>query len=134
MSGECDLRTLLRSLSPVLREEKVVFCSFAGARYGDHADLEPIAAIQEAEGLTLVIPQAKADAHRLTYDSVFCGITLQVHSSLDAVGLTAAIAHQLTAFNISANVIAGYFHDHIFVPCDQAETAIAALHTLASSS
>jgi hypothetical protein len=134
MSGERDFETLLRSLAPELIDGEYVFCTFEGAQYGDRADLEPIAALQEREGLTLVIPRAKAEEQHLPYESVFCGITLTVHSSLDAVGLTAAIATQLTQYNISANVIAGYFHDHIFVPCDQAETAIAALHTLAQSS
>lgn len=133
-AGETNLGVLLRSLSPTLREEDYVFCSFAGAQYGNYAELEPIAALQETEGLTLVIPKVKADEHQLKYDAVFRKITLQVHSSLEAVGLTAAIAHQLTQHQISANVIAGYFHDHLFVPCEDAETAIAALQSLAKSS
>lgn len=130
MTGETDLTTLLASMAPVLIDGEFVFCSFADARYGDHADREPIAAMSEPEGLTLVIPRAKADERGLDYTSVFRGITLRVHSSLEAVGLTAAFSRKLTEHGISANVIAGYFHDHIFVQRDHAERALAALMEL----
>lgn len=130
MTGEKDLRKLLASMSPTMIEGEFVFCSFENARYGDHSDLAPIAAITESEGLTLVIPKSKADEHRVSYETVFKGITLRVHSSLEAVGLTATFSKKLTEHGISANVIAGYFHDHIFVHEDHAEKAIAALDEL----
>jgi len=130
MSGEKNLDRLLRALSPELITGEFVFCSFEKARYGDHSDLEPIAAVSESEGLTLIIPKSKADEHHLKYGSVFKGITLDVHSSLDAVGLTAAFSRKLAEHGISANVIAGYFHDHIFVQNELAEKAIAALSEL----
>jgi len=130
MSGERDLEKLLTSISPSLIDGEFVFYSFKNARYGDHSDLEPIAAVIESEGLTLVIPKSKADEHELNYTSVFRGITLKVHSSLDAVGLTAAVSSKLTEHGISANVIAGYFHDHVFVPSEHAEKAITALNEL----
>ena len=59
-------------------------------------------------------------------------ITLTVHSSLEAVGLTAAIATELAGLGISANVVAAYYHDHVFVPCAQAEQAVAGLAALGS--
>jgi hypothetical protein len=130
MSGEKDLDKLLPAISPVLMAGEFVFCSFEKALYGDHSDLQPIAAVTESEGLTLVIPKSKADEHRLEYESVFRGITLNVHSSLDAVGLTAAFSSKLTERGISANVIAGYFHDHIFVQNELAVKAIAAINEL----
>ena len=108
-----------------------VFCTFQDAQYGDYSELEPIAAIKESEGLTLIIPKSKADETQLAYESVFKGITLSVHSSLDAVGLTAAFSGKLTEHGISANVIAGYHHDHIFVQTELAEKAIEALNELA---
>ena len=95
---------------------------------------EPVAAIVETEGLTLVLPRTRADAAGLGYDSVFRRITLEVHSSLDAVGLTAAFSAALTEQGISANVVAGYFHDHLFVQADAAGHAIAALEALARTS
>ncbi len=131
MSGETDLQRLLQSMAPRLIDGEFVFCSFPGGRYGDHAALEPFAACIETEGLTLVLPRARADAKGLEYNGVFRGITLGVHSSLDAVGLTAAVATALTGHSISANVIAGYYHDHIFVQSASADEAITILRQLA---
>ncbi len=131
MTGEKDLRKLLASLSPVLTDGEYVFCTFQDAQYGDYPDLEPVASIKEEEGLTLVVPKNKADARGLPYESVFRKITLMVHSSLDAVGLTAACSAKLTEHGISANVIAGYFHDHLFVQKELADKAIDALRELA---
>ncbi|MEM7561956.1 MAG: ACT domain-containing protein [Pseudomonadota bacterium] len=130
MSGETNLDNLLQSMKPDLLAAEYVFCTFASAVYGENSGLNPIASFQEAEGLTLVIPKCAADEKGLDYDQVFRCITLQIHSSLDAIGLTAAVATQLTEQQISANVIAGYFHDHIFVPTDRAEAALEALHKL----
>lgn len=127
MVGEQNLATLLATMSPELIEGEYVFCTFKEAHYGDRAELRPLAAIQETEGLTLLIPKAQADTHQLRYESVFRGITLRIHSSLDAVGLTAAFSAKLTEHGISANVMAGYYHDHIFVQHDQAERALQAL-------
>lgn len=130
MTGEKNLTKLLATMSPALNPGEYVFCAFEKAHYGDHSELEPIAAVTESEGLTLVIPRTKADEHGIEYGSVFRCITLSVHSSLDAVGLTAAVAGKLAEDGISANVIAGYFHDHIFVQHELAEKAMAAITEL----
>ncbi|WP_260563531.1 ACT domain-containing protein [Alteromonas sp. KS69] len=61
-------------------------------------------------------------------------MTCNVHSSLDAVGMTAVMSAALTQANISANVVAGYYHDHIFVPAGRADEAIAVLFELANPS
>ncbi len=131
MTGEKGLDKLLASMSPELMDGEYVFCTFQNAQYGDYSDLEPIAAISELEGLTLIIPKSKADEKSFSYESVFKGITLSIHSSLDAVGLTAAFSSKLTERGISANVIAGYYHDHIFVQRELAKRAIEALNELA---
>lgn len=128
MAGEKNLNTLLASLSPRLVEGEFVFCTIPGARYGEFAGLFPLASFQEEQGLTIVVSKARADQAGLGYESVFRCITLSVHSSLEAVGLTAAVSGKLTEKGISANVIAGYFHDHIFVAADQADAALAALN------
>jgi len=130
MTVETDLVRLLAILSPVLNPQEYVFTTFADAQYGDHSELQPLAAMQEEEGLTLIVPRAIADAQQIGYDGVFKCITLKVHSSLAAVGLTAEFSRVLTARNISANVIAGYYHDHIFVPPDRADDAMQALLSL----
>ena len=130
--GETNLQRLLAGMRPELGNECFVFCTFPDARYGDHADLAPVASVQEVEGLTLVVEQATARQAGLAADEAFRRISLGIHSSLDAVGLTAAIAAEFTAAGISANVIAGYFHDHVFVQTEVAEKALTVLETLSA--
>ena len=132
MTAEKDLARLLATLSPELNPQEYVFTTFADAQYGDHSELQPLAAMQEEEGLTLIVPRVLADEQQLSYEGVFKCITLKVHSSLAAVGLTAAFSRVLTDHDISANVIAGFYHDHIFVPPDRADEAMQALRSLSS--
>lgn len=128
MSGETNLDILLKSMSPHLNEDEFVFVSIENGRYGQLGELAPIAMFIEDEGMTLVVPKATADDNGFSYDSTFCCITLTIHSSLDAVGLTAAFASKLAEKDISANVIAGYYHDHIFVQSEKSEQAMSALN------
>ena len=127
MVGEGDLARLLSSLAPGLVEGEFVFCTIENACYGDFAQLSPLASFREREGLTLVLAQSGADEAGFTYESVFRCITLNVHSSLDAVGLTATVCARLAQRGISANVIAAYYHDHIFVQSERATEALAVL-------
>lgn len=129
MSGITDVNELLGSMQPALVDESFVFCTVKG-QLADYIALDPIAMFRESEGLTLVLSQTAADKEVFDYESVFRQITLTVHSSLEAVGLTAAVSTALAAKNISANVIAAYYHDHVFVPCAQAEQALLALEAL----
>ncbi len=129
--GERDLKSLLAGLSPSLSAGEFVFCTLPGGAYGDGAEYNPVATTVEAEGLTLVLPLDRARAAGYPCDQPMRRITLEVHSSLEAVGLTAAVAAALARAGIAANVIAGYHHDHVFVPADRAEEALAALGKLA---
>jgi len=133
-AGGSDLRELLRHMSPELMPGEFVFLCFPSSTYGNHAELQPIGMFMEQEGLTLIVPRALADGHQHNYSSVFSCITLQVQSSLEAVGLTAAFAIQLTRYGVSANVIAGFHHDHIFVGVDDADKAVKALQQLSARS
>ena len=74
-----------------------------------------------------MIPKEKADEKGLQYSCVLKGITLSVNSNLEAVGFTAEISRRLAEAEIPANVIAGHYHDHVFVPTDQAEEALELL-------
>ncbi len=130
MTGETNLDTLLRTLSPRLNDGRFVY---ARVEADVPAGIVPIVTVREQEGLTLVIAKEQADELGLAYIYVAAWITLEVHSSLDAVGLTAAISRTLTAENISANVVAGYTHDHLFVPYERAGDAMRALLTLTSA-
>lgn len=130
MNGETNLDTILRQLKPLVRPEIFVFCTAPNAEYGDFASTKPFASIQEEEGLTLVLVQDQADNAGLPYNGVFRCITLSVHSSLEAVGLTAVISTKLAQHQISANMLAGFHHDHVFVPAHQIESAIQILTSL----
>jgi len=132
MAGETSLAVLLNSLSPKLHDKEYVFLSFPNATYGDYAELSPIALFAESEGMTLVVPKSSADSHQLNYEGIYSCITITVHSSLEAVGLTAALANTLTENAISANVIAAFYHDHIFVPLKKTEQAMKALKKLST--
>lgn len=126
MSAISELEVLLKSMSPQIIEGNYVFCTVKGP-LSEYWHLDPIATFREQEGLTLVLLEQQAKADQLQFDSVFSLITLTVHSSLEAVGLTAAFATKLASYGISANVIAGYYHDHIFVQSTLAEKALQAL-------
>ena len=130
MTGETDLDSMLSLLQPRLLPGDFVFCTLPGGRYGDHQALVPLACFAEEEGLSLLLPRDAADDAGLEYDGVFCCISLGVYSSLEAVGLTAALAARLADHHISANVIAAFHHDHILVPAGRAEEALAALQAL----
>ena len=130
MSGEKNLAKLISSMTPVLIENEYVFCTLKTYDYEQVLLLNPISTFQEKEGLTLILAKEKADESNIPYSGVFKCITLNVHSSLDAVGLTAAVATKLTQSNISANVVAAYYHDHVFVAVNDAEQALAALNEL----
>ncbi|WP_028022594.1 ACT domain-containing protein [Enterovibrio calviensis] len=127
MAGIVELDALLASMRPELLDDEYVFCTVSGL-LSEYVSLDPLATFKESEGLTLVLRKVVADQENLSYESVFKGITLTVHSSLEAVGLTAAVSTKLADKGISANVIAAYFHDHIFVQADKATQALAALN------
>ena len=132
MTAITDLNQLLAHMEPVLQAGEYVFCTFADKKYGDLAELDPLCAYREAEGLTLILPKASADLAQIDYDGTYRAITLQVHSSLEAVGLTAAVATELAAHNISANVVAAYYHDHVFVQSGRAAEAVQVLQSLSA--
>ncbi|SMO86983.1 ACT domain-containing protein [Gracilimonas mengyeensis] len=122
MAGITKLDELLKSMSPRLLEPEMVFCSVSGD-LKEYVSLSPVASFAEAEGLTLVLEKSEALKAGLSFEGTFRQITLTVHSSLEAVGLTAAVSNKLASKGISANVIAAFYHDHIFVQSDKADAA-----------
>jgi hypothetical protein len=129
MAPERDLAVLLAGLEPVLNPGRYVYCTFPAKV---PAGLRPVATVAEPEGVTAVVPQEEADSLGLRYTYVAAWITLKVHSALDAVGLTAAVAGALAREGISCNVVAGFHHDHLFVGADDAERATATLRELSA--
>lgn len=126
MSGLKDLDEALASLDATLQGTYVFACVTSVPE-----NLTPFAVIREEEGTTVVVTEQEARDAGLPLDETFARITLGVHSSLDAIGLTATIAQTLASRSISCNVIAGYFHDHLFVQADRATEASALLDNLA---
>ena len=129
MSGATDLDYLLKAANPQLDDDEYVFVC-RSADYGDYAEWQPLGSFLEKEGMTFIIRKDIAQKSAVAYEGVFKRITLQVHSSLEAVGLTARFAERLTAANVSANVVAAFYHDHIFVPLADADRAMTALSKL----
>lgn len=128
MTGETNLTKLLQAMHPVLADEPYSFgllpegVPFPGA----------FARIREAEGMTVIAPLAMLEAAGIAHQGPWARISLTVHSALSAVGLTAAVSSALTAEGISANVVAGYYHDHFFVQADRARDAMAVLARLSA--
>ena len=123
-----DAQAMIAGMAPVLDLETWVFCTTTDATLA--ARLAPVATIREAEGVTLVLSGTEAEAAGFGITSPMRRITLTVHSALDGVGLTAAVATALANAGIPCNMIAGYHHDHVFVPAAMAGPAMTVLHEL----
>jgi hypothetical protein len=129
VTGLTDLEEMLRTLQPEVRAGEFVYVSVPAEQA---RSLPAEAVVREAEGTTVVLRRQDADAAGLPYDFVAGWITLSVHSALEAVGLTAAVAETLGQAGVSCNVLAGLHHDHLLVPVDRVDDAVQALRDLAA--
>lgn len=127
-----NLADILRSMHPVLNPGIYVYALVPDGR--DVSGINPIVTVREQEGLTVVLEESAAQMAGLEIIFRSAWITLNVHSDLQAVGLTAAFSAALGQANISCNVVAGVFHDHIFVPVEQAQAAMAVLQLMQTTS
>ena len=125
-----SLNSLLKNLSPRLNEGEFVFCCVDDDSKIGIAEIEGL--FRELEGTTVVLKKLAADRNGLDYETVLSWITLDVNSSLEAVGLTAQVSSVLANENIACNVVAGFHHDHLFVPVDDAVRAMEVLNKLAA--
>jgi hypothetical protein len=128
MTGETNLNVLLKNMTPVLNEGDYVYCTLSTINSIDPADI--LGLFKESEGFTVILKKDLADQLHLEYSYIAAWITLTIHSSLEATGLTAAFATALAKENISCNVVAAYYHDHIFVAKQDAARAMEALKKL----
>lgn len=123
---EADLDRLLATLDVERRPGRFTFVT------GDWPSLRPLAAaiVHEEEAPTYVVrsDQARAVGAPVVFEAAW--LTLTVHSALDAVGLTAAFSRALADAGIACNVLAGFHHDHLLVPADRADDAVAVLRSL----
>lgn len=132
MTGSVESGTLIETMSPWMQDADYVFCRVDG-EIRDYAALDPVAMVRESEGVTLILPAVVARRESFRFEGTFRRITLRVHSSLQAVGLTAAVSSELASHGIPANIVAGYYHDHLFVPSDKALRALELLRELSAS-
>lgn len=128
MNGERDLATLKRRMAPQMHDQTFVYCTFPDNRVP--AGLTPICTFHEAEGLTAIAEKSQAERFGVPYEFESRLITMTVYSSLDAVGFLAALTRQLADAHIPCNVVAGYHHDHLFVPVARASQAFELLSAM----
>ena len=133
MTGETDLAALLAGMRPVLQPGVFVFATLPdGVAVPD--GLDPVMVFRETEGRTVLLREVDAAAAGIPSQFPSRMITLEVHSSLEAVGFLAAITTALAAAGMGVNPVSAYFHDHLFVPADRAEEAMRILGALAAGS
>lgn len=113
---------MLAGMAPVLDGQAWFFVLVEG-----NPPADAFAVIREEEGVTAIVAGERAG-------TPFARITLTVHSALEGVGLTAAVSGALAAQGIACNIVAGYHHDHLFVPWERREEALAVLRCLSSPS
>jgi hypothetical protein len=116
-----ELAAMLSGMAPMLDARAWFFVLVEGAPPAD-----AFAVIREDEGTTAIVAGERAGM-------AFGRITLMVHSALEGVGLTAAVSGALAGAGIACNVLAGYHHDHLFVPWERREEALELLQRLAQT-
>jgi len=124
--GETDLQFLLKNMQPILEDEELVFCSLPPDQAEDYLIICQ-GYFVEREGITVILGKHLADLNNLKYDLVFKRITLAVYSSMEAVGFIARITDVLAAQGFSVNVISAFYHDHLYIISEQAQSALETL-------
>lgn len=128
MVGETNLDTLLGNMSAELVDGLYVFATVSDGVVP--AGVRPRMLFHEAEGMTLILLKEEAEANDLSYEFPCRMITLNIHSSLEAVGFLARIASALARHDMGVNPVSGFFHDHLFVPDGREMDAIGVLKEL----
>jgi uncharacterized protein len=125
VSGETDLGRILEDLTVSRRDGVFVFATIPPGQ--PLPDLPIAAMVGEVEGTTIVLNRDVAVGAGVEYEFEAAWLTIDTHTSLEAVGVAASISTALAMKAIPVNIIAGFHHDHLLVPADMAEDAIAAV-------
>lgn len=131
MTGSTNLTHLLAAMEPVLSDDVLVFATMGAADIPE--TISPVMVFNEAEGTTLILKQDEAKTHGIDYEFPCRMITLNIHSSLDAVGFLAVITTHLAALDVGVNPVSGFFHDHLFIPHERAHDVMATLEALSAT-
>jgi len=129
MSGETNLQRLLANMQPELHDGEFVFCSVSPKTF-EQLRIHPTGWFRESEGITLIVERRIADDEGLDYAFVSRMISLNIHSSLEAVGFLAVISSKLAGAGISMNTISAFYHDHLFIPTNKEGTVMRLLEEL----
>ena len=130
MVGEKSLDVLLSSMTAKLVEGLYVFVTLKDREVP--TTLAPRMMFKEAEGTTLIVTKEEAEAAALDYEFPCRMITLEIHSSLEAVGFLARITTELAKANMGVNPVSGFYHDHLFVPDGRQDDALRILQRIAN--
>lgn len=122
-----DTQAMLANMTPVLKDGEFVFCATTDAKIIARAMPLALGSFKEEEAVTLILGRGDAATLGFTAAMPMRRIVLEVFSSLEGVGLTAAVAGALAGAGIACNMVAAFHHDHVFVPADMAERALAVL-------
>lgn len=128
MAGETNLQVLLSSMTATLVDGTYVFITLNDRKLP--TQIKPRMMFDEAEGTTYILRKEDADAAGLDYEFPSRMITLNIHSSLDAVGFIARITTELAKADMGVNPVSGFFHDHLFVPDNRHADALQILEQL----
>ncbi len=129
--GETDLQRLLAGLAPELAARPRAIRSQPA---GEAAPADAIMLFREQEGVTVVVAVDDAAVNHAQDELLWAQIILRIHSSLEAVGMLAAIASALAARDIPCNAVSAYYHDHLFVPWGRRDDALSALRAITGES
>ena len=132
MSGEKNLEILLKTMKPKMNSGEFVFCEVENLEKINLNEI--VMTFREEESITIITKKEIADQLNLNYSFIASWITLTIHSSLEAVGLTAAFSKTLSENGISCNVVAAFYHDHIFVDKKDTEKAMEILNKFSEKS
>jgi uncharacterized protein len=128
VTGEVDLARILESMRVVRREGVFVFATIPPGR--PLPDVPLAAMVAEVEGTTVVLDRDAAVGAGVQHEFEAAWLTVEVVTSLQAIGVTASVATALAMRGIPVNVVAGFHHDHLLVPLDQVDEAVAAVDLL----
>ncbi|MEK1897265.1 MAG: ACT domain-containing protein [Rhizobium sp.] len=129
-----DTHAMLSGMTPTLMNGEFVFCVMPDEDVARLAVPDTLAWFREREGISLILSKSRAEQLGFNCDMPMRRIVLEVLSSLEGVGLTAAVASALAARSIPCNMVAAYHHDHVFVPAAMAELALEILLQLQEAS
>jgi len=128
MAGEENLHVLLSSMTATLVDEIYVFVTLNNIQLP--AKVKPRMMFEEVKGTTYILHKEDAEDAGLDYEFPSRMITLNIHSSLEAVGFIARIATELAKADMGVNPVSGFFHDHLFVPDGRHSEALQILEQL----